>query len=81
MTVKVEDSIRSLTGINGRSIEDSKILAGKMDLDIVEGLNAFELMLLVSDLVAKNSGLLYMLLLNNGLKMILLFIDNLVDAN
>lgn len=52
-----------------------------MDLGIVEGLNAFELMLLVTDLVAKNSSLLYMLLLNNGLEMILLFIDNLVDAN
>lgn len=74
LTTKVEGGTRSLTGTNNRSIRDSKILAGKMDLNIGKRLNSFELMLLVGDLAAKNSGLLYILLLNNGVIIFSLFI-------
>lgn len=79
--MKVEDDTQSLTGTNDRSIKDSKILARKIDFDVVEEFDAFKLMLLMSDLAAKNSDLLYILLLNNGLGIILLLIDNLVDVN
>ena len=81
MTVKVGGGTRSLTGTNGGSIGDGRIPAGEVDLDVGEGLDALELMLLVGDLAAKNSGLLYMLLLNNGLGMTPLLIDDLADAN
>lgn len=81
LTIKIRGGIWNLTGTNNRSIGDSKILAGEVDLNVGEQLDALKLMLLVSDLAAKNSGLLYMLLLNNGLEMTPLLIDDLADIN
>lgn len=52
-----------------------------MDLNIIEKLKAFKLMLLIIDLAAKNSNLIYIFLLNNGLKTSLLLIDDLINAN
>lgn len=62
-------------------MEDGRILAGEMDFDVGERLDTLELMLLLDNLAAKNSGLLYILLLNNGLEMTLLLIDDLANAN
>lgn len=38
-------------------------------------------MLLVADLAAKNSGFLYIFILNNSLKITLLFINDLANTN
>lgn len=81
LTVKVKGGTQSLTGTNNRSIKDSKILAGEMDLDVGKKLDIFELMLLMVDLAAKHFGLLCMLLLNNSLGITPLLIDDLANAN
>lgn len=52
LTVKVRGGTRSLTGTNGGSIGEGKMLVGDVDLDVDERLDAFELRLLVYDLAA-----------------------------
>lgn len=72
---------QSLCGTNGESIGNGKIPAEEVDLDISKGLDVLELILLMGDLATKNFSLLYILLLNNALEIILLFFDDLADAN
>lgn len=82
MTVRVESGTWSLTGTNGGSLgENSGILTREIDLDIDEVDEALELTFLVGDLMTWNFGLLYRLLLNNGLKMTPLLIDKLMTAS
>lgn len=80
MTVKVGGGTRSLTGTNGGLIGEGKMPVGDVDLDVGGRLDAFELMLSVGNLTAWNFGLLYRLLLNNGLGMTPLLIDDLDDG-
>lgn len=81
LTIKIWVNIWSLTSINSKLIGNNKILAGKIDLNIDTRLNTFELILLINDLATKSLSLLYILLLNNSLKMTSLLIDNLTDTN
>lgn len=81
LTIKIWVNIWSLTSINSKLIGNNKIPAGKIDLNIDARLNTFELILLINDLAIKNFSLLYILLLNNSLKMTSLLINNLTDAN
>lgn len=69
---------QNLTNKNDGLIKNGRILIKEVDLDINEKLDAFKLILLIDNLAGKNFSLLYILLLNNGLWITLLLIDDLV---
>lgn len=77
LIIRIGSSIQSLTSINNKLINKNKSLVKNTNFNIDKKFNVFKLIFLIGDLAAKNSNLLYKLLLNNNLE-IILFIDDLL---